>query len=252
MPTLFTVVPCFNEAATLAEVVDAIIAAPLPKGWARHVILVDDASDAIGVREARNLAVRHSAAPLTLIEHPMNQGKGAALRSGFAHALAVATDPKSAVMVHDADLEYDPTDHALLIDRLESAHSDAVYGNRWHCDYHTTTWKRKLHRLGNRFLTRFSNALTGYHVMDMECCLKLLSIGILARVMPQLSENRFGIEPQLTAALARSRAQIEEVNVRYCARGFSQGKKIGSCDAFRAVVVMLRERFFHNHRSSGQ
>lgn len=245
VPTLHTIVPCFNEPDTLGAVVDAIVAAPLPLGWDRQVLLVDDASDSAGLAQARLAAARHPGA-VTLLEHPVNRGKGAALRTAFHRILEVDPSMEGAIIVHDADLEYEPTDHARLllaaIGAGIAAAPDAVYGNRFHGSYRPGSWKRRLHRAGNRFLTACSNHTTGYRLNDMECCLKLIRMRTLAGILPHLSEQRFGIEPQLTAALARVGARISEVEVAYCARGFAQGKKIGWRDGVHALRVIWRDR----------
>ncbi len=249
MPTLHTIVPCYNEPATLGSVIDSIMAAPLPRGWTRHTIIVDDASDAQGIELARGAATRHDPA-VTLIEHPVNRGKGAAIRTAFDHVLERDPSMEGAVIVHDADLEYSPIDHAALVAALghpvaASARPDAVFGNRFHAGYRPGSLKRRMHRLGNRMLTACSNWTTGYSLHDMECCLKCMPIRTLAAIRPLLTEDRFGIEPQWTAALARTHATIAQVEITYCARGFAQGKKIGVRDALQALRVMWRDRPKH-------
>ncbi len=246
MPTLHTIVPCYNEPATLASVIDAIAAAPLPRGWSRRTIIVDDASDEAGLAIARAVALRHGGT-VTLLEHTVNRGKGAAIRTAFAEVLARDGAMESAVIVHDADREYDPADHAALVSRLEHSGTDghrpdAVFGNRFHPGYQVASIKRRVHRVGNAVLTAASNWTTGYRLKDMECCLKCMRLSTLAAILPHLTEDRFGIEPQWTAMLARTGSRIEEVDVSYCARGFSQGKKIGLRDALQALRVMWRDR----------
>lgn len=243
MPTLHTIVPCFNEPYTLAGVVDAVVAAPLPAGWERRVLIVDDASDSAGLAQARQAAQRH-AGVVALIEHAVNRGKGAAVRTAFREVLARDHAMDSAVIIHDADLEYDPRDHARLLEPLSNPlqRVDAVYGNRFHAGYDPGSWRRRIHRVGNGLLTSCSNLTTGYRLHDMECCFKVMRLEMLAKVLPLLTEDRFGIEPQWTAALARVGATITEVDVSYCARGFAQGKKIGWRDAIEALRVMWRDR----------
>jgi len=257
MPTLYVVVPYFNEPRTLAACVSRLHAAPLPAGWSRHVVLIDDASAPAGRSAADAVAARDngsstSIAPttpndatgvptLTLLRHARNAGKGAALMTGFDWILARARE-EDATLVHDADLEYDPADHAALVAALTSDPLVAVFGDRWHGTAIRPGIVAWLHRTGNRALTFLSNAVSGLRVHDMECCSKLLRMPLLRTIRPRLSEPRFGIEPQLTAAIARAGGSIREVPVRYEARGFSEGKKIGLRDGLRALWVIMRER----------
>ncbi|MBM4052395.1 MAG: glycosyltransferase family 2 protein [Planctomycetes bacterium] len=240
MPTLFVVVPYFNEPRTLAACLDRLQSAPLPADWSRHVILVDDASAPAGRAAADAMAARDHAG-FNLLRHPRNAGKGAALMTGFDWILARAHD-EDAALVHDADLEYDPTDHAALVEALSSDPMVAVFGDRWHGVSIRPGIVAWLHRTGNRALTTLSNVVSGLRVHDMECCSKLLRIPLLRTVRPWLTERRFGIEPQLTAAIARAGGSVREIPVRYEARGFVDGKKIGMRDGLRALWVIVRER----------
>jgi glycosyltransferase involved in cell wall biosynthesis len=240
MPTLFVVVPYFNEPRTLGPCIDRLQAAPLPTGWSRHIVLVDDASAPAG-RSAADVIAASGRPGLDLLRHAVNAGKGAALMTGFDWVLSRASDD-DAVLVHDADLEYDPADHAPLVRALTPDPMVAVFGDRWHGAAIRPGIVAWLHRSGNRALTAMSNAVSGLRVHDMECCSKLLRIPLLRRIRPRLSEPRFGIEPQLTAAIARAGGSVREVPVRYEARGFSDGKKIGMRDGLRALWVIVRER----------
>jgi glycosyltransferase involved in cell wall biosynthesis len=240
MPTLFVVVPYFNEPRTLGPCIDRLQAAPLPTGWSRHIVLVDDASAPAG-RSAADVIAASGRPGLDLLRHAVNAGKGAALMTGFDWVLSRASDD-DAVLVHDADLEYDPADHAPLVRALTPDPMVAVFGDRWHGAAIRPGIVAWLHRSGNRALTAMSNAVSGLRVHDMECCSKVLRIPLLRRIRPRLSEPRFGIEPQLTAAIARAGGSVREVPVRYEARGFSDGKKIGMRDGLRALWVIVRER----------
>jgi glycosyltransferase involved in cell wall biosynthesis len=240
MPTLFVVVPYFNEPRTLGACIDRLQSAPLPTGWSRHIVLVDDASAPAG-RSAADVIAASGRPGLDLLRHAVNAGKGAALMTGFDWVLSRASDD-DAVLVHDADLEYDPADHASLVRALTPDPMVAVFGDRWHGAAIRPGIVAWLHRSGNRALTAMSNAVSGLRVHDMECCSKLLRIPLLRRIRPRLSEPRFGIEPQLTAAIARAGGSVREVPVRYEARGFSDGKKIGMRDGLRALWVIVRER----------
>jgi glycosyltransferase involved in cell wall biosynthesis len=236
MPTLFVVMPVFNEPATLETSVRRACDAPLPAGWSTRVVVVDDGSDAPTLESVRALG----AAGLAEIHfHPRNRGKGAAIRTGFARALELARDD-DAILVQDADLEYDARDFATMLAPVAAARADLVVGNRWHTP--PKGLKRLAHRLLNGFLTATSNAMTGLRVHDMECCLKLFTVDAMRRVLPDLDEERFGIEPQIIAAAARRRLRVEEAPVSYDPRGFADGKKIRMKDGLRVFVVLWRER----------
>lgn len=244
MPRLHVVIPFFNEAPTLRACVDRVSEVALPDGWERSLILVDDHShdgtEAVALELIADLRERGVTARLA--RHEVNRGKGAALRTGFDLVLEHA-DETDLVIIQDADLEYDPADYAPLMGPINDGRADAVFGNRWGDQYHPRGLWYKLHSLGNRALTRASNILTGYRIHDMECCYKLFTIPVLRRLRPMLSEDRFGVEPQMAAGLARIRARLIEHPVRYDPRQAGAGKKIGWTDGLRAFYVILRERF---------
>lgn len=259
MPTLHVVVPCYNEERTLAPCVRRVLAAPLPSGWCVAVVVVDDHSNEATRVLSEALAAGGDGGPagaragdarVHLLRHQVNRGKGASIRTGFAAILdRVAQDPRrrrDVVVIQDADLEYDPSDFAALLAPLLDGKADAVFGNRWgarwFADPARRTLRRRVHRAGNGVLTVASNLLTGLSVHDMECCYKLIPVELLSRVVPHLTEDRFGIEPQLAAVLGRLGARVVEVEVAYSPRSFGEGKKIGVRDAFRALWVMARER----------
>lgn len=236
MPTLFVVMPVFNEPATVARSVGLALDAPVPEGWSIRVVLIDDGSELETIDEGRTLSKRGQA---TVIFLPRNQGKGAALQTGFRRALELASDG-DAVVIQDADLEYDSRDFMALLGPVARGEADLVLGNRWAVAPRGA--KRFVHRLLNGFLTLASNATTGLRVRDMECCLKLFSIPALRRVLPDLDEERFGIEPQIVASAARHGLRVREVSVSYAPRGFDEGKKIRLKDGLRVFVVLWRER----------
>lgn len=241
MPTLFVVIPVFEEPHTLEPCVRRALEAPMPPGWRARLLLIDDASSAATATVADQLATElTSGGRLELLRHQANRGKGAALRTGFRRALELAHDA-DAVLTQDGDLEYDPADWRALVEALPPAPLAAVIGNRWAQASLPTTWRR-LHAGVNRLLTSCSNMLTGLRLTDMECGFKLLRVPLLRRVLPWLSEDRFGVEPQLVAALARVRAEVREVPVSYDPRDRSRGKKIGPIDALRAIWVIVAER----------
>lgn len=241
MPTLHVVMPAYNEGPTLRTIVGRVLEAPLPAGWDRRLLVVDDGSGEEGARVAREAVAERAAEGVRLLVHPRNRGKGAALTTGFDAVLAQARD-EDAVLVQDADLEYDPADYPALLEALAPDGRTAVFGNRWADRAGRPTAVRRAHARANRMLTAASNLMTGLRVHDMECCYKVLPVPLLRAVRPALTEERFGIEPQLAAALARAGARLAEAPVRYQPRSFAQGKKIRARDGVRALWVIVRER----------
>ncbi|MGI9013603.1 MAG: glycosyltransferase family 2 protein [Phycisphaerales bacterium] len=250
MPTLHIIIPAYNEAATIEACLQRVTAAELPAGWVMSITIVDDCStDGTGDQVER---IIHDSETLpcamTLLRHDVNRGKGASLQTGFDAVLAnpPTNGEQSAddiVIIQDADLEYDPADYASLMQPLIEDAADAVFGTRWGAHFATDGAWRRLHAFGNRSLTMLSNLLTGYRISDMECCYKLMPVTWLRRIRPSLSEERFGIEPQIAAALGRCNARLVERPVSYSPRDVGSGKKIGWRDAARAVWVIGRERF---------
>ncbi len=236
MRTLFVVMPVFNEPATLATSVARVRAARIGADWRTQVVLIDDGSTDGTPAAVRALGA--DGAAITLF-HPRNRGKGAAIRTGFAHALSIATD-RDAIMIQDADLEYDPADFAGMLAPLEAGAADLVLGNRWAVP--PKGLKRLAHRMLNGFLTVSSNLMTGLRVSDMECCLKLFTVPAMRTIIGDLDEERFGIEPQIVAAAARHGLRVREAPVSYAPRSFDEGKKIRMKDGLRVFVVLWRER----------
>lgn len=238
MPILHVVMPVFNEGPTLEEIVRRVLEAPMPTDWQVQLIMVDDGSRSDAARATAACAARSGNA-VELIVHSRNRGKGAALITGF-HAVLTRANDADAVLVQDADLEYNPDDFGALLAMLTHPSVGAVFGNRWGSGQRSGY--RRLHAYGNHVLTWMSNRATGLGVHDMECCYKLLRIPVLRTVQPWLSEERFGIEPQIAAALARAHIHVAEVPVQYAPRTFAEGKKIRWSDGVRALWVIVRER----------
>ena len=236
MRTLHVVMPVYNEPATLAEAVARVVAAPMSDGWLLRLTLIDDGSDAATKAAIADIAAR---LPITALAHPANRGKGAAIRTGFAHVLTHAAED-DAILIQDADLEYDPADFPALLAPMAAGDADLVLGNRWATP--PKGLKRLAHRLANGFLTLASNLTTGLEVHDMECCFKLFTVPAMRRVIGDLDEERFGIEPQIVASAARRGLRVCEVPVSYAPRSFEEGKKIRMKDGFRVFVVLWRER----------
>jgi glycosyltransferase involved in cell wall biosynthesis len=222
---LGVVMPVYNEAVTIRTAVTRVLERP----EVRELIVVDDCSaDGTGPILA-DLAREFPA--VRLLSHAVNQGKGAALRTGFAHVSAPL------VIVQDADLEYDPADYPKLLAPLLEDKADVVYGSRFRSGEACRVlyfW----HYAGNKFLTLLSNMLTNLNLTDMETGYKAFRSEVLAGLTIQ--EDRFGFEPEITAKLARRRLRLYEVAISYAGRTYEEGKKIGWRDGFRALWCILK------------
>lgn len=225
-------VPAYNEGATVARVFERLAAVPLTL----EVIAVDDGSSDDTGRLLDALAAQGKVH--RVIHHPVNRGKGAAIRS----AIAAATG--DVMVVQDADLEYDPADLPLLFAPIADGRADAVYGSRFLGGPHRVLffW----HSVGNRFLTLLSNMLTDLNLTDMETCYKMVRSDLMRRLV--LTTDRFGFEPELTAQLARSRARIYELPISYAGRTYAEGKKINWRDGVAALWHIVRFNLFPPRR----
>lgn len=218
---LSVVMPCYNEQATLGTIVDKVLASRL----VGELIIVDDCStdgtrDEIAKIDDRRVRV---------IRHETNQGKGAALRNGFA----AATLPY--VIVQDADLEYDPAEYPIVVGPLLEQKADVVYGSRFQGGGpHRVLYY--WHSVGNRLLTTASNVATNLNLTDMETCYKAFRLEVLRQI--SIEENRFGVEPEITAKVARLGVVVYEVGISYDGRTYAEGKKIGWRDGVRAFFVI--------------
>ena len=237
MPRIHVIIPCFNEAPTLLPCIERIIAVDWPDSWEANVIIInDDSNDSTG-DIAENISRQHES--ISLLVHESNRGKGAAVRTGFASALQIARED-DLVVIQDADLEYHPSDLIEAIQRFNGDSIDALVGDRFEL-WTKPSKMGTFHMLVNHLLTLASNRMTGLSLADMECCYKLIRIPMLRTMLPQLTEPRFGIEPQIAAALARNGAIVTEGPVSYAPRGVEEGKKIGVRDAIEAIRVIRRE-----------
>ncbi len=220
---LSVVVPCFNEQDTVLILLERVLASP----WVHEVIVVDDGSS----DDTRHRLATVDHPRVRVILHPRNQGKGAALRTGFAAATA------EYVVVQDADLEYDPAEFGVLVGPLEDGLADVVYGSRFLGGRpHRVLYF--WHSLGNRLLTLLSNMFTDVNLTDMETCYKMFRREVIQGL--HLEEDRFGFEPEVTAKLARGRWRIYEVGISYAGRTYDEGKKIGWRDGVRALVCIVK------------
>jgi glycosyltransferase involved in cell wall biosynthesis len=233
MQQLSVLVPVFNEAQTIERVLERIFQAELQQNIDLQVIVVDDGSRD-GTAEKLTELHRRFDPPFELIRHAENRGKGAALRS----ALAAATG--DLLLIQDADLEYHPKEYPQLLQPILDGEADVVYGSRFMGGPHRVLffW----HFVGNRLLTLLSNILTDLNLSDMETGYKVFRQEVLEGM--ELKSDRFTIEPELTAKVAKRKARVFEVPIGYYGRTYAEGKKIGWKDGLAAVWAILRYNFF--------
>ena len=226
---LSVVIPVYNERDTIAEIIARVDRVPIDK----EIITVNDCSKDGTLDRLKELQQRYP--NLKVLHHEVNQGKGAALRTGFAAAKG------DMVIIQDADLEYDPKEYPKLIQPILDGRADVVYGSRFaggECHRVLYYW----HMLGNRFLTNMSNMFTNLNLTDMETCYKVFRREIIQKITVQ--ENRFGFEPEITAKVARMKCRIYEVGISYSGRTYAEGKKINWKDGVRAIWCIVKYNLF--------
>jgi len=223
------IIPCFNERGTIEQVVDAVRAAPIEN---IEIVIVDDGSTDGTIDVLKEKVAKRAD---RILYQSRNQGKGGALRAGFA----VATG--DIILIQDADLEYNPIDYPVLLAPILSGNADVVFGSRFlggrpHRVFYF--W----HMVGNRFLTLLSNMFTNLNLTDVETCYKVFRASLLKNL--DLRENGFGFEPEVTAKLAKTHCRIYEVGISYSGRTYAEGKKVNWKDGVRAIYAILRYNLF--------
>jgi len=229
MKRLSIIIPCYNERKTLADLIRKVRNAPVSD---KEIILVDDCS----TDGTTDLIRTEIAAQVDrVVYHEHNQGKGAAIRTGLEFVTG------DIVIIQDADLEYDPDEYPRLIAPIWENKADVVYGSRF-----TGEGPHRVHLfwhyVGNRILTLLSNVFTNLNLTDMETCYKVFRTEVIKRI--KIRQSRFGIEPELTAKIARQKCRVYEVGISYYGRSYDEGKKIGWKDGFKAIYCIVRYGLF--------
>ena len=226
---LSVIIPCYNEKATLAELIALVRKSPVRD---MEIILVDDCSTDGTTELIRNHIEKEVE---RVVYHESNMGKGAAIRSGLKYITG------DVAIIQDADLEYDPMEYPKLLTPILDGKADVVYGSRFLGDGPHRVhlfW----HYVGNRLLTLLSNMFTNLNLSDMETCYKMMKAEIVRQIV--IEQDRFGMEPEITAKIARLKCRIFEVGVSYYGRTYEEGKKINWKDGFKAIYCILRYGIF--------
>jgi glycosyltransferase involved in cell wall biosynthesis len=221
--------PVYNEQDTVARVIKAVLA----QRPVQELIVVDDGSQDGTCNQIEPLAQVEPR--IKFMRHEVNQGKGAALRTGIAHATSAI------VIIQDADLEYDPTEYCRLVNPILDDKADVVFGSRFRSGSDACRALYYWHSVGNNFLTMCSNIATDLNLTDIEVCYKAFRREVIQKT--RIQENRFGFEPEVTAKVARAKVRIYEVGISYSGRTYAEGKKIGWRDGFRALWCIWKYNY---------
>ena len=230
------IVPAYNEAATISNILDKLIHLSLIHNINKEIIVVNDCSTDNTGEVVEKIITAHPASEIVFISHEKNAGKGAAIHTGIKNATG------DYLIIQDADLEYDPNEFNILLKPVVDGYADVVYGSRFlggSAHRILFFW----HTIGNKFLTFLSNLFTNLNLTDMETCYKLFKTDIIKGI--KLNEKRFGFEPEVTSKIAKIKnIRIYEVGISYYGRTYAEGKKINWKDGFRAIYCILRYNLF--------
>ena len=231
MKKVSIVIPVYNEKDTILKILEVISGIRL-NNLNKEIIVVDDCS-----KDGTRDILKNLKGDYKIFLQEKNKGKGAALRRGFKEATG------DYIIIQDADLEYDPAEYPLLLEPLLDGRADVVYGSRFvgHRPHRVLMF---WHYVGNKMLTLLSNMLTGLNLTDMETCYKVFTREAMAKILNKLVSNRFGIEPEITARVAKENLRIYEVGISYSGRTYSEGKKIGWKDGGSAIWSIIKFNLF--------
>ena len=236
MNKLSIVIPAYNEAETIYEVLQKVLAVELHGGFQKEILLVNDCSTDRMEEVIHEFIASNKSSEIKYFKHAVNQGKGAAIHTGIAAATG------SYIIIQDADLEYDPSEYRILLEPIMNGSADVVFGSRFIGGKpHRILffW----HTIGNKLLTFISNLFSNLNLTDMETCYKLFRADIIKSI--QLKEKSFGFEPEITQKIARIKGiRIYEVGISYYGRTYEEGKKINWKDGFRALFCIIKYGLF--------